>query len=104
MQQSEQLQGRFRQDSATDKQTGSCTSELTLSVQNLQVDNQLVSASMPVVVCRRQRVSNVERSGILKAAQRDFERQCQGDPLFTMQCTRVLADRNGPVTRGVVIR
>lgn len=88
----------------TDSKTVPCTSELSVSVQNLQVDNQLLNASMPVVVCRRQRMINDKRAGILKAAQRDFERQSQGDPLFRMQCTRFLSDHNGPISHGVVIR
>ena len=98
------MQGRIRQDSLTHNRGTPCTSELSMSVQNLQVDNQLLNASMPVVVCRRQRIVNDKRTGILKAAQREFERQSQGDPLLTVQCTRILSDHNGPIDRGVVIR
>eukprot|EP00892_Ulva_mutabilis_P007518 jgi/Ulvmu1/5138/UM021_0155.1 len=98
------VRGRFREHALHDCKTTPCTSELSISVQNLQIDNQLLNASAPVVVCRRQRILNDKRAGILKAAQRDFERQSQGDPLFTLHCIRSLSDHNGPIRDSVIIR
>jgi hypothetical protein len=49
---------------------------------------------MPVMLCRRQRLDaeSSANHGLLKAAQREAERQSQGAPLLTLQGTRILGD------------
>lgn len=82
-------------------------SELTFSLQNFQVDNQLLNASMPVVVCRRERQlgdRGAGNQGLLKAAQREIERQRQGAPLLTVQCKRTISNQQGSIHDSVVIK
>jgi hypothetical protein len=82
-------------------------SMLAITLQNFQVDNQLLTASMPVVICRRERMAVGKgggNQGLLKAAQREFERQRQGAPLLTMQCSRNLSNHQGSITDAVVIK
>ena len=73
-----------------------CT--IAASLQNLQIDNQLSSATFPVVLCRRNvdDGSTVARDAprrgghLLKAAQRAWEAQAQGPPLLQLHVERLL--------------
>jgi hypothetical protein len=109
------LQAHYRQDaeckqapaSAPASEAAPRMSELTFSLQNFQVDNQLLNASMPVVICKRERLE-VNRGGgnqgLLKAAQREIERQRQGAPLLTVQCKRLLSSNPKSTEDSVVIK
>lgn len=106
------LQAHYRQD-ADSRRVGTAgenappKSELTFSLQNFQVDNQLLNASMPVVICRREMQAadrEVGNQGLLKAAQREIERQRQGAPLLTVHCKRILSNGQETAEDSVVIK
>lgn len=90
-----------------DSEAAARNSELSVSLQNFQVDNQLLNASMPVVICRRER-QLIDRGGgnqgLLKAAQREIERQRQGAPLLTLQCRVMLSNIRKTTEDSVVIK
>jgi hypothetical protein len=72
------------------------SSDFSLSIQNVQMDNQLSNASFPVMLCRRDISSTGAAAGtaspayLLKAAQRQWEQQAQGPPLVQVHVERLL--------------
>lgn len=71
------------------------TWQLSVSIQNIQMDNQLSNAAFPVMLCRRdshELSENVytKKAGLLKAAQRQWELQAKGPPLVQLLVERVM--------------
>ena len=69
--------------------------DVTLSIQSIQMDNQLSNAAFPVMLCRRDLTSASSAdsrggNGLLKAAQRQWEQQAQGPPLVQVHIERLL--------------
>ena len=63
----------------------------------MQVDNQLSNAAFPVMLCRHDSGANLTamgtrtaQTGLLKAAQRQWEQQAQGPPLLEFRLERLL--------------
>lgn len=75
-------------------------SDVSLSIQNVQMDNQLSNASFPVMLCRRDISSTCAAAGpaspacLLKAAQRQWEQQAQGPPLVQVHVERLLQHKS----------
>ena len=71
--------------------------EFALTIQSMQVDNQLSNAAFPVMLCRHDSGANLTamgtrtaQTGLLKAAQRQWEQQAQGPPMLELRMERLL--------------
>jgi hypothetical protein len=92
------VQLRLRADRPqSDKRAGDSgpRDEISLSIQSIQMDNQLSNAAFPVMLCRRDlniagsALETRQNTGMLKAAQRQWEQQAQGPPLVQVQIERL---------------
>lgn len=65
---------------------------MNFSVQNIQIDNQLLTSANPVVLTRRHADRSIKphrQMGLLHAAKRDVELRATGPPMFHLQWNKM---------------